>query len=630
MPPWIRHFLAALALTFAAAARAADRPNLLWITVEDFSPNLGSYGDAFARTPNLDAFARQAVRYTHAFATAPVCAPSRSSLIIGVESTVLGNPHLRCELTLPSLFHGYPVYLREAGYFATNNVKTDYNLRDESALTRRWWDRSDPEAHWRHRAPGQPFFAVFNVMETHQSRSGVWSEAEFERMIGGQLPAADRADPTGAPIPPFYPDTPGARRAMARYYDCVAVMDRKVGEILRQLEADGLAEDTIVFYYSDHGMGMPRGKRLLHDSGMRVPMLIRFPRKWAHLAPAAPGTTVDRLVTFVDLPPTLLSLINAPIPAHFRGTAFLGAAAGLARRAVYGARDRVDEVYDTSRSVREARWLYIRNYRPHLSWAPPEAYSDNSQFRRELRALARAGQAGTGPTAWLASTRPREELYDTLADPHQLRNLAGDASQAGTLARLRADLRARLLSLPDIAFLPEADVLARADGRPPYEMVRQPGAYPFSEVLDAAERVGDLTAVDRQRELLRHPDSGVRYWAAVGFSANPAGAKSAQADLERALDDRAPHVQIETAGALLPTAAAPKALAVLERFLDDSDLNLVLHAARTLELSGERARPALARVQARLAPAKTRAAGSAMEMYVAFSLGALVGALPAQ
>src|SRR5687767_5943168 len=322
-----------LLLFFAGAVltAAAERPNILWITAEDFSPQLGCYGDTFARTPNIDAFAREAVRYTQAFAFAPVCAPSRATLVTGVNANSLGNPHLRSELTLPPGFKGYSAYLREAGYFTSNNAKTDYNLKREDEIARVWWNSLGAQAHWRERAAGQPFMAVFNFMESHQSRISVWPADQFEREIRMQLPADERADATKVPVPPFYPDTPASRAAMARVYDCGTMMDRKVGAVLAQLAADGLAGDTIVFFYSDHGMGMPRGKRLLHDSGMRVPLLIRFPQKWAHLAPAAPGASVDRLVTFVDFAPTLLSLADVNGPAHFQGTAFLGAAAGAPR-----------------------------------------------------------------------------------------------------------------------------------------------------------------------------------------------------------------------------------------------------------------------------------------------------------
>ncbi len=627
MRPSVRLF-SVLFLLAPAFAAPADRPNLLWITAEDLSPTLGCYGDPVAHTPHLDAFARQAVRYDRAFAVAPVCAPSRATLITGVYANSQGNPHLRSEITLPADFHGYPHYLRQAGYFATNQVKTDYNLRDEPVLVRRWWNRSDPQAHWRQRAPGQPFLAVINNMDTHQSRSSVYPEEQFEREIGRRLPRDQRADPARVVVPPFYPDTPASRKALARYYDCVAVLDQKVGAILRDLEADGLAGNTIVFFYGDHGMGMPRGKRLLHDSGMRVPLLVRFPPKWAHLAPAAPGAAVDRLVNFVDFAPTLLSLAGVPIPGHFQGTAFLGAAAGPARRYLHGARDRVDEVFDTSRSVRDERWLYLRNYRPHLSWAPPEGYSDQSPFRRELRAAAQRGALGSGPTAWLGSTRPREELYDTLADPHQVVNLAADPAHATTLARLRGELRRWLEEVRDVAFLPEEQMFARAAGRPPYELLRAPGgAERFARILAAAEAVGDPGAAARQRAWLGDADPTVRYWAAVGLTANPAGARTARTELERALRDASPSVQLEAAAALLGAGAAAEALPRLEAALRDPDLNLALHAARALELAGAPARPALPAIRARLAQAQTRERRVSHELYLRFSLGALVARL---
>ena len=616
--------LVVVLLLSIGAGVAAERPNILWITAEDFSPNLGCYGDAFARTPNIDAFARQAVRYTRAFAFAPVCAPSRATLITGVEANALGNPHLRCEMTLPSEFKGYPVYLREAGYFTSNNAKTDYNLKNENAIARSWWNNVGGQAHWRQRAPSQPFMAVFNFMETHQSRDSVFSAEEFEREIGRQLTPAERADPARAPVPPFYPDLPIARAAMARYYDCVTAMDRKVGGVLAQLEADGLTEDTIVFIYSDHGMGMPRGKRLLHDSGMHVPLLIRFPKKWAHLAPAAAGASVDRLVTFVDFAPTLLSLAGAKIPAHFQGTPFLGAAAGAPRRYVFGARDRVDEVFDTARCVRDERWLYIRNYRPHHSWAPPEAYSDMSDFRRELLALARAGTLGTGATAWLASTRPRADLYDTKADPHQLVNLAAKPELAETLKRLRVAVRGWLLEIRDTAFMAEEDADKRAGSGSPFDAARRPGVYPFERVLTAAEAVGDADAVAQQRAWLPDDDAAVRYWAAVGFAANQAGARIARSDLERALMDNSAAVRIEAAGALLGIAADAKAREVLLRELQPDHAGASVHAARTLELLGAKRVAPLAPLRARHATALTRENESQLERYIGFSLGALL------
>lgn len=603
------------------------------------SPNLRCYGDNFARTPHIDALAKTGVRYTRAFATAPVCSPSRACLVTGVYATSLGNPHLRCEMSIPEGIRGHGHYLREAGYFTTNNVKTDYNLRDEKAFIAATWDRCDAAAHWRQRKAGQPFFAIFNLMETHQSRSSVWPWEQFEKEIGAKLRPEDRADPAKVPLPPYYPDTPLARRAMARYYDCIAVMDQRVGEILAELEADGLADDTIVFFYSDHGMGMPRGKRLLHDSGMHVPLIIRFGKNWQHLAPAKPGETEKRLVSFVDFAPTLFRIADIPWqtvagipwPRHMQGLSFLNLPGGGGRLEVYGARDRVDEVFDTSRSVRDERWLYIRNFRPHLSWAQPEAYSDQSDFRRELVELAAKGKLGPGPMTYLAPKRAVEELYDTVADPHQLRNLASDPAHEDKVRAMRAAMSVTILRTRDLGLLPESDMLARAAGRPPYEMARDANAYPLERILWAADLVGRPDATPRQRELLKDTDAAVRYWAAVGLRAAEDAGAAARDELRQAMQDRSPPVRIEAAGAVLalPKADAEvddhaAALAVLGAELESKDWNDALHAARTLQLLGGRAEPLFPRMHARLASAREAEGKETLAMFVRFALeGAL-------
>ena len=616
-----------LALTFVPAAFGqGQRPNILWITIEDTSPTMGCYGDSSAKTPNIDAFAKTAVRYTRAFAAAPVCSPSRATLITGVHSNSLGNPHLRCEFPLPEGFRGYAAYLREAGYFTSNNQKTDYNVRDEGQFVRDCWNQSSNQAHWRNRAPGQPFMAVFNFLDTHQARASAWTEEQFEREVRSRLTPEERADFNTVFVPPFYPDTESSRRAMARYYDCIALVDKKVGAVLRQLEEDGLGEETIVFFYSDHGMGMPRGKRLLHDSGMRVPLLIRVPKKWEKFAPGAPGSVDDRLVSFVDFAPTLLRLAGVPSPSHFQGQPFLGAPEVPRRTYVFGARDRVDEAFDTARSARDERWLYIRNYRPHLSWTPPEGYSDTSWFRVELRAAAKAGKLGTGPTAWLAPRRPREELYDTQADPHQIKNLADDPQHRVTLERMRDALRGWLRDVRDASFMAEEEILARGEAGSPYVWARRQGAYPFERVLAAAEKVGDANAVAEQRKLLTDTESIVRYWAAMGFVANPTGAVVARDALLRALDDSSAAVRIEAATALLGAGEADRARSVLARELEGADLNAALHAARALELGGEAARPLLVRLKQRLAKARS-GQKNFLEFYISLSLGALVAEL---
>ncbi|MBI3464293.1 MAG: hypothetical protein HY000_14740 [Planctomycetes bacterium] len=297
------------------------------------------------------------------------------------------------------------------------------------------------------------------------------------------------------------------------------------------------------------------------------------------------------------------------------------------REYVFGARDRVDEAFDTARSVRDGRWLYIRNYRPELSWAQPEGYSDQSDFRRELIHLAREGKLGPAPMTYLAPTRQREELYDTLADPHQLVNFAAQPEHFTTLQRLRARLRDWLLESRDLGFLPEADMLARAGMATPYEMARRNDGYPFDRVLAAAELVGSRDAIGEQRRLLADSDSGVRYWAAVGLRAAGGEARAAQDDLQRALSDSASAVRVEAAGALalLTSDGTPAALDVLATALGSADWNESLHAARTLQRLGAAAKPAFPAMRARLNQAREQEGKETHALFIRFALeGALL------
>jgi len=610
----------------AIQAAAPERPNILWLTAEDMSPHLGCYGDAEARTPRLDAFANEAVRYTRAFATAPVCSPARSCLITGMYATSLGTQRLRSQFPVPAAFGPFTAPLRAAGYYCSNNVKTDYNLRDEASFIRAAWDECSTTAHWRARRKGQPFFAVFNFMTTHQSRTSVWSHEEFEREIGSKLAPEERHDPGRLTLPPFYPDTAEARRAWARYRDCITLMDRQIGEILDQLAADGLAEDTIVFFYSDHGMGMPRGKRCLYDSGLQVPLLIRFPERWAHLAPAPAGSTQDRLVSFVDFAPTVLSLCGAPPPPNLQGTAFLGPQEGAPRGFVYGARDRVDEAFDVARSVRDGRWLYLRNFMPHLSWMQPEGYSDASTFRQEFKRLAADGQLGPGPATYAAPRRALEELYDTRSDPHQLRNLATAPDYRDVLDRFRAELRRWQLATRDTGYLTEPQMWNRLGTQDtPWTVARDETLYPLARLLETADAVGRDPGGTDPRAGLRDADDGVRYWAAVGLNARLTLNAAERQALRGALQDRSPVVRIEAAAALVRHDGPEAALPVLIAALEDDSLEVTLHAARALELLGSRNETAAGAMQAALARARAAEAENPIAMFVRFSLEAAMG-----
>jgi arylsulfatase A-like enzyme len=601
------------------ARDASGRPNILWITAEDMNLQLGACDDPYAVTPNLDRLAEEGVRYTRAFATAPVCSPARSCLVTGLYATTLGTQNLRSRFPVPDAVRGFPSLLREAGYYCTNNVKTDYNTSREPEIIAASWDDCSAKAHWRGRRPGQPFFAVFNSMDTHQSRTFESHDPE----VAKRLAPADRHDPGKAPVPPYYPDTPTVRKTIARFYDGITLMDRDhVGRLLRELKEDGLAEDTIVFFFGDNGMGLPRGKRTLYDSGLHVALIARFGGKYRALAPSAPGGTTDRLVSFVDFAPTVLSLAGVPAPLLMQGTSFLGPAAGPPRDAVFGARDRVDEAFDLSRSVRDARWLYIRNFMPHLPAAQPERYSDQAAMRREIVRLAAEGKLGEGPMTYTRPRKPLEELFDTGADPHQVRNLAGSPDHRDILERMRRRLRSWILETRDLGFLTESEMTRRTAGAPPYLMARWPDACPLEKIVDAAELVGRPGSLERQVELLRNSDSAVRFWAVTGLrAAGPEGAREHEA-LSATLHDASACVRIETAALLAgrPEAHRDAALDLLARELKSEDRDAALRAARALQSLGGHARPVRLAMESALAEMKDLKGDPAM--FLRFALEA--------
>ncbi len=293
-----------LACGLCAAAAAAERPNILWLTSEDHGPHMGCYGDSFATTPNVDRLAAQGMIYLHAWSNAPVCAPARTTIISGMYACSAGGEHMRSFLPYPAGKKMFPQFLREAGYYCTNNAKEDYNLEKPGQV----WDESSRRAHWRNRRPGQPFFAVFNSEKSHESRIRTRPHPQVH-------------DPAKVRLPAYHPDVPEVRRDWAQYYDAVSEADADAGKRLQELDAAGLAEDTIVFYYGDHGSGMPRSKRWPYNSGLQVPIVVRIPEKFRRLASPEykPGGKSDRLVSFVDLAPTVLSLAGIRPPEWLQG-----------------------------------------------------------------------------------------------------------------------------------------------------------------------------------------------------------------------------------------------------------------------------------------------------------------------
>jgi N-sulfoglucosamine sulfohydrolase len=437
------------------------KPNVVWISNEDMSPRLGVYGDTIARTPVLDRFARESVRYTRAFTTAPVCAPSRAAIITGMYQTAIGAQHMRTTedrvpelpgpyLAVPPFYvKAFPEYLRAAGYYTTNRAKTDYQFGVPFTI----WDDVGRTAHWRNRADkNQPFFSVFNIEVTHESQIFPSSPARTGKPLV--------TDPAKLLVPPYYPDTPAVRRELARMYDNIADMDAQVGVILKQLEDDGLADDTVVFYWSDHGDGVPRAKRSLYDSGLRVPLMIRWPKSFG--ATAAPGSVRDDLVSFVDLAPTVLALAGVEIPTHLPGRVLDGPRAGpTPPQYVFAARDRMDIEYDMMRSARDARFLYIRNFSRELPYAGHVIYRNQSDIMQEWFRLQAEGKL-TGPAAlWMRAQRPAEELYDTAADPHQIRDLSADQTHRATLVRMRNAVTEWMARTADQGLINEAEMIQR-------------------------------------------------------------------------------------------------------------------------------------------------------------------------
>ena len=437
---------------------AEDRPNIVWISVEDMSPWLGCYGDETVPTPNVDSLAARGRRYTKAYANAPVCAPARATLITGCYATAIGAMHMRTgnpssaalaknadayagipsyEATPPPEVRCFPELLRAAGYYCTNASKRDYQFQAPVTV----WDASGGKAHWKNRPnKEQPFFAVFNLTMTHES-GAFESKKRHPRVV----------DPAAVSVPPYYPDTATVRGDIARTYDNIAAMDARVGRLLSELDEAGHLDDTIIFFFSDHGVGLPRGKRYVYASGTHVPLII------AH--PGAQAEVTERLVSFVDFAPTTLSLAGIEPPSWMMGHAFDGAHEGAAQDYVFFHADRMDAETDCSRAVTDGRHRYIRNYMPELPRLYPVAYAESIPMMAELHALRASGEATAAQWQIVAQTKAAEELYATPTDPHEVKNLFDAEGAAELAAPLTSALDAWIDSTGDLGLMPEAEMV---------------------------------------------------------------------------------------------------------------------------------------------------------------------------
>jgi len=442
------------------------RPNILLIMFEDMSPRIGAYGDPVARTPVLDALARESVVFDSVFTTAGVCAPSRAALITGHYQQAIGAQHMRTgdggpipyEAVPQPEVKAFPELLRRAGYYTTNNGKTDYQFGIPFTI----WDEQQTGQPWSGRAAGQPFFAMVNIMGTHESRVWPLDAKPIHPLVPRIVPAIAEEregrvpviDPADVIVPPYLPDTPAVRKDIAQLQENIAYNEQIVADLLNRLEDDGLADSTIVIVTTDHGDGLPRMKRSLYDSGLHVPMMVRFPDG------EGAGMRRSDLVSFVDLAPTILSLADAETPVGLPGRVFIGPDRQPAPDYVFAAMDRHDEVPDRLRAVRDIRWKYIRNYQPDHPFFRHLDFRDVQPTMQELWRLHEAGKLSPVQESYFNSPRSEEELYDTRSDPHEIHNLADDPAYAEILSRMRAAFEEHMARIPDWSAEPEKQMIA--------------------------------------------------------------------------------------------------------------------------------------------------------------------------
>jgi N-sulfoglucosamine sulfohydrolase len=422
-------------LLSAISLQAKDKQkqyNILCVTCEDISQFVGCFGDKVAKTPNLDAFANEAIRFSRMYTTVGVSAPSRSALITGMYPSSIGANNMRSyvlpnerkgktmpmyEVVLPEGVKCFTEYLRADGYYCTNNVKNDYQFAPPLTA----WDENNVKAHWKNRPAGMPFYSVFNLEVSHESR--IWMRANESLTT----------KPNEVVLPPYYPEDAIVRRDMAIMYSNITEMDRQFGEKIKELKDAGLYENTIIIWYSDNGGPLPNMKRSIYERGTLVPFMIRFPDGYRA------GEKDSRLCMFPDIPATILSIAGIKPPATMQGKPFLGKYTDKPRQYVYGARDRMDEQVDKQGAIRDKRFRYVQNYMPEKAGYMPVAYRLQIPMMRRLLDLYQKDSLNDAQKRWFEAPRTKEEFFDVENDPHELNNLIDNLAYAKDVARLKKE-----------------------------------------------------------------------------------------------------------------------------------------------------------------------------------------------
>lgn len=514
------HIIAPLLCLCLNIAWGQEKPNILWITIEDTSPQfIGCYGNADASTPVIDKLAEEGVRFTNAFSTGTVCSPSRSAIITGARTFEMGTGHHRSAYPVPGFMRGFPYYLKEQGYYATNNSKTDYNLANAKEFTAEAWHESSNKAGWWNRKQNKPFFAVFNFPESHQSRTMSMSFDWYTKNVWDHLPADARIEDTAFEMPPFYRDSPKMRKQFARVYNSIKLTDIRIGKLLQRLEDDNLREDTIIIFYADHGEGIPRGKTNGINLGYRVPFIIWFPEKYEHLSPWGKGGVVtDELVTFEDLAPTMVSLTGGNVPDYMNGRILLGKERSKPVNHVMLSSDRADNGIDMVRSITDGNYMYSRNFMPFMPEMRYLNYIEIAGITQQMRNDLENDLLNETQRKIFAP-RPAEFLFNIEKDIWETNNLANDKDTYGILQKMRAELDERIIKSRDVHFLPEYEIGLISKNNTPYEHRLDDRKYPLGEIYEAASLSGKKgkTTLEKQIKLLNSKNKIVRYWASIGL-----------------------------------------------------------------------------------------------------------------
>ncbi len=549
-----------------------ERPNILWVVSEDNTTMLRCYGDSNAVTPTLDKLASEGIQYNKAYSNAPVCAPARSTIITGMYASSLGTANMRSKNSIPKEVKFFPQLLRQAGYYCTNNPKEDYNTIYNS---KEIWDESSNKATWENRKEGQPFFSVFNFNITHEH-------------VLFKSDSVTTTNPQKISLPPYHPDTKTFRHDYAQYYDRITEMDSQINKLLNKLKQQGLYESTIIFYYGDNGGILPGTKRFINEPGTHIPMMVRIPEKYKFMFKEKRGTKTDRLVSFVDLAPTILSLCGINIPNYMQGEAFLGNQAKAPHKYVFMYHQRMDERYDFVRAVRDQKYRYIRNFMPFLPRGQHIEYLWRIPSMQQWFKLYKESKLNNNQKRFF-EPRVCEELYDMENDPYELNNLADNCKYQTVLQRMRNALDSIMIETKDAGFIPEPELIETNKKLPPYTAIRKNTNYNVNKYLKVLSVVNQCKRknIEKIKLYLQDKDYIIRFWATNGALALGKEATELKDELKNLLNDKSESVKIIAAETLFNLGEKEKSVPVLKNALNSKDEAVRLAAINSIERLGE-------------------------------------------